>query len=154
MWVNLHIFFLFFTIIIIILAKRKSRVVTDIIAILTQILYKLPENCEILSQIVQNPIEGSDESVSYIDFLRHSNPLLRQRICCFLRLLGKNAPNTLETIWSLRMRETLEALVYDSIETVRNVIFVCANDLIMIIKKYFFQAADVAVEELRVLEFY
>lgn len=90
----------------------------DLIAILTQILRKLPENSEVVSQIIQN---DTDEAVAYVDFLRHSNPLLRQRICCFLQLLGRNAPQTLETIWNLRMRETLEALVYDSVESVRNV---------------------------------
>lgn len=96
--------------------------VMDLIAILTQILRNLPVNSEIVSQIICSPIEEGDEPVSYIDFLRHSNPLLRQRICYFLMLLGKNAPQTFETIWSVKIRETLEALAYDSSESVRNVI--------------------------------
>lgn len=105
-------------------AKRKLKVVMDLTAILTQILRKLPENCEVVSQIIQHPVDEGDEAVSYVDFLRHSNPLLRQRICYFLLLLGRNVPQTLEAIWNLRMRETLEALVYDSVESVRNVWFV------------------------------
>lgn len=119
-----------------IVAKRKLKIVLDIIAILTQILRKLPENCEVVSQIVQNPIEEGDEPVSYADFLRHSNPLLRQRICFFLHLLGRNAPETLEAIWSLRLRETLEALVYDSVESVRNVIFIWI--VILVLCAFFF----------------
>lgn len=95
----------------------------DLIAILTQILRKLPENSEVVCHVIASPVEEGDEPVCYIDFLRHSSPLLRQRICSFLLLLGRNAPQTLQTIWGLKIRETLEALVYDSIESVRNVMF-------------------------------
>lgn len=93
----------------------------DVVAILSQILRRLPENHEIVTQVLQNPFEEDDETLSYVEFLRHSNPMLRQRVCCFLHLLGKESPKTLETIWNLRVRETLEALVYDSFGYVRNV---------------------------------
>lgn len=102
-------------------AKRNTKVVMDLIAILTQILQKLPENSEVVSRVIGSAIEEGEETVSYIEFLRHSNPLLRQRICCFLQLLGRNVPQGLQAIWNLKTRETLEALAYDSIDSVRNV---------------------------------
>lgn len=102
-------------------AKRRLRLVTDVISILTQALRKLPENHEIINQIILSPTEENEESVNYVDLLRHSSPVMRERMCFFLLVLAKHSINTLETMWDVKMRETLEALMYDSIESVRNV---------------------------------
>ncbi|GLV32484.1 fused [Carabus blaptoides fortunei] len=106
------------------LSKRKLRVVTDIIAIFTQVLKKFPENAELVEKVLfSTPVNSSLQSKCPIDIvhlLRHSNPLLRARVCYLLRLLAKFSCRTLQTAWNVRMQETLEALVYDSIENVRN----------------------------------
>lgn len=92
-------------------------------AILTLVLRKLPENSDIISRIMQNEREEGEDQVHFANFLRHSNTLLKQTVCYFLAFMGKNASKTLESIWDLKMREMLEALVYDSNEGVRNVSF-------------------------------
>lgn len=113
---------------------------TDIISILTQALRKMPENEDIINQIILSPTEENEESVSYVDLLRHSSAILRERMCFFLLLLSKHSLKTLEVIWDAKMRETLEALVYDSIESVRNVSFIyniIASLLLVIVRLMF-----------------
>lgn len=98
------------------------KIVTDIIAILTQILRKQPENAELIEKILF-PINSinSTNSLDIVPLLRHTSPLLRARICHLVRLLAKFSCRTLQTIWNSKIQETLEALVYDSIENVRNI---------------------------------
>lgn len=95
------------------------------IAILTQVLKKFPEHAELVEKILflhsDNASLHFECPVDIVHLLRHSNPLLRARVCYLLRLLAKSSSRSLQTVWNLRIRETLEALVYDSIENVRNV---------------------------------
>lgn len=102
-------------------AKRKLRIVSDLVAILSLVLQKLPENHELISQIVLSTTDEEDDNVNYVDLLRHSNSMLRERMCYFYMYLAKHSLDTLELLWDVKTRETLEALVYDSVESVRNV---------------------------------
>ncbi|CAG9768721.1 unnamed protein product [Ceutorhynchus assimilis] len=111
------------------LAKRKLRISMDIISILTQTIRRLPENTEIIEKIVLN--DGKTDSQLHLgEFLRNSNPIMRERSCIFVLLMGKYFQHsTLEKIWSLEIRDTLEALMFDSIESVRNAAEATVNDL-------------------------
>ncbi|KAJ8942227.1 hypothetical protein NQ314_010127 [Rhamnusium bicolor] len=105
------------------LSKQKIRIVLDVIAILTHLLRKFPENNDIIEKILLNESNNADiKQINFVDLLRHSNLLLRERTCYFLLLVSKTLPeNTVKIFWNSTLRETLEALMYDSIETVRNV---------------------------------
>ncbi|XP_023021946.2 STKc_STK36 domain-containing protein fused [Leptinotarsa decemlineata] len=103
--------------------KRKVRVVADLLAILSQLLRKLPENCDIVEKILifTQSKDTERNKINFVDLLRHSSHLLRERTCLFILLMSKNLPeNSVKLFWDTNVRETLEALVYDSIETVRN----------------------------------
>lgn len=117
-------------------AKRKVRIVTDIIAILIQILCVLPENAELIEKIVfcntaasktdndysDKHSNSNDTKLDLIVLLRHSSAVLRTRMCILLRLIARFSCRTLQLNWDDRLKETLEALAYDSMEAVRNVI--------------------------------
>lgn len=103
--------------------KKHIRIVLDVMAILTHLLRKLPENQEIIEKILLNESNHADvKPICFVDFLRHSDSLLRERTCYFLLFLSKNVQeSTIKTFWNEKIRETLEALMFDSIDTVRNV---------------------------------
>lgn len=102
-------------------AKHKPRVVTDLIAVLIAILKNLPENCKLVHEVLLNSKSPNEEAKLFVSMLKHSHSLLRERTCYFLMYLCYNSLETLEVLWTSDIRETLEDLVYDSIESVRNV---------------------------------
>lgn len=63
----------------------------------------------------------AEEEINVVELLRHENAVLRERTCYLLLHLVRQSNKTLESIWDEKVKETLEALVYDSVETVRNV---------------------------------
>lgn len=109
------------------LVKRKVKIVTDLISILTQVLRKSPENHEVVARVVMD--------LDFVSLLRNNDALLRERTCYLLLFLGKSCMKIVKGFWTISCRETLEALMYDSIENVRN-------------------AAELAVEELKDCDFY
>nr|XP_015839942.1 PREDICTED: serine/threonine-protein kinase fused isoform X2 [Tribolium castaneum] len=114
------------------ICKSRLQLVMDLLAILTHVLRVFPEHFELVDRIVLS--EG--KSVNFVELLRHNNPLMQERTCFFLLFLGKHLPaNKVEVFWNETVRETLEALMYDSIGSVRN-------------------ADDRTVEELRCKDFY
>lgn len=46
-------------------------------------------------------------------------------MCMLLRMAGRFSCYALQNVWTTDMKETLEALAYDSNESVRNVSFIC-----------------------------
>ncbi|KAF5283723.1 hypothetical protein FQA39_LY17220 [Lamprigera yunnana] len=132
---NTHMVYRF----LLLLSKRKVRIVIDLLAILTHILRTLPERANLVTRIIfnsKNMAENEEiEELNFIGLLKHSDSLLRERTCYFLRFLGTACSASLKSEWSDCTKDTLEALVYDSIEDVRN-------------------AAEVTVEHLRKLSFY
>ncbi|XP_018564380.1 serine/threonine-protein kinase fused [Anoplophora glabripennis] len=119
------------------LSKRRLRIVLDVMAILTHLLRQCPENGEIIEKILLKESNNPDvKQINFVDLLRHSNSILRERSSYFLLFIGKCLPeSTMRVFWSDVLRDTLEALMYDSIETVRN-------------------AAEVAVSELKSKDYY
>lgn len=98
---------------------EKCKIVGDIFAILTHILRKFPENTDIIEKIIFG--ESHINSLNFVDLLRHSNPVLRERTCYFLQFVGKEINDCkVQQLWDNNIKETLEALMYDSIESVRN----------------------------------
>ncbi|XP_022902513.2 serine/threonine-protein kinase fused [Onthophagus taurus] len=114
------------------LTKKKIRIVNDLLAILTQVLRKTPENYELIQKIFE-PEE--EESLDIVRMLRDSNGLLRERVCRFLSCLAQYDNKTLENVWNEEIKDTVEALVYDSMENVRN-------------------AAETCIEHVKCLNFY
>ncbi|XP_059618657.1 serine/threonine-protein kinase fused [Phlebotomus argentipes] len=90
------------------------RLMSTVVAILACTIREMPENAYLVEKIV------FDEKVDLVKFLKHSSNLLRYRTCILLRILGRFSCASLQTKWSSGMRDTLEALAYDSDEQVRN----------------------------------
>ncbi|KRT79433.1 hypothetical protein AMK59_6419 [Oryctes borbonicus] len=111
------------------LNKKKIKIVNDIIAILTQVLRRTPENYELVNRVILCASLTTDEYLNFINLLRSSNSLLRERVCRFLMFLAKHDRNTFEVIWNEKTKETLEALVYDSMENVRNAAELCLEEI-------------------------
>lgn len=99
--------------------KKKLKIVTDLLAILTHVMHKNPENYEIIDKIIQTPQAG--EGLDFVGMLRSNEALLRERMCNFMLQVAKLTPKTIELFWNPQIRDTLEALMYDSVENVRNV---------------------------------
>lgn len=95
--------------------SHNVRLMSTIVGILACTIREMPENAYLVEKIV------FDEKVDLVKFLKHNSNLLRYRTCVLLRILGRFSCASLQTKWSSAMRETLEALVYDSDEQVRNV---------------------------------
>lgn len=87
---------------------------------MTLILKKSDENSIIIEQIL-NAKHGNEQVLCFVNVLRNSDKSLRERGCYFLVYLGKKCKESLEDIWSEDLKVTLEALMYDSIDKVRNV---------------------------------
>ncbi|KAJ3644362.1 hypothetical protein Zmor_027027 [Zophobas morio] len=118
-----------------IVCKSRVQIIMDLLAIFTHILRVFPENVELIEKIILNETV-EDSAVNFVELLRYNHPVMQERACLFLQYLGKYlTTNKIETLWNEIVRETLEALMYDSNENVRN-------------------AADKTVDELKYKEFY
>lgn len=108
---------------LLLLLKINLRIVLDVMAILTHIVRKYPENHELIEKMLLNESNNPDiRQICFVELLRHANPLLRERTCYFLLFSCKCLQeNTVRVFWNEGVRETLEALMFDSIESVRNV---------------------------------
>ncbi|CAH1101326.1 unnamed protein product [Psylliodes chrysocephalus] len=117
--------------------KSKNRIVADVLAILTRLMKQLPENGEVIEKILLLESDHPDiNPVDLVDLLRHSDSLLRERSCYFLLWISKTQKiEVMKILWSFKVKDTLEALMYDSMEAVRN-------------------AAEYTVMELKTKEYY
>lgn len=84
---------------------------------------QLPENGEVIEKILLLESDHPDiNPVDLVDLLRHSDSLLRERSCYFLLWISKTQKiEVMKILWSFKVKDTLEALMYDSMEAVRNV---------------------------------
>lgn len=85
---------------------------------------KSDDNSTIIDQVL-NSKHANEQILCFVNILRNSDPILRERGCCFLLNLSRKCRESLENLWSEDMKVTLEALMYDSMEKVRNVIGLC-----------------------------
>lgn len=90
---------------------------------MTLILKKSDDNSIIIEQIL-NAKHENEHVLCFVNILRNSDQALRERGCYFLLYLSKKCRETLEYIWTEDLKGTLEALMYDSIDKVRNVIYI------------------------------
>lgn len=89
--------------------------------ILTLMVWKSTTYSELVEKILTNDVGNEENPFNFVNLLRHENALLRERVCYFMFFLGKKCPKILELLWDDNVKETLEALMFDSIEPVRNV---------------------------------
>ncbi|CAG9863595.1 unnamed protein product [Phyllotreta striolata] len=102
--------------------KAKLRIVADVLAVLTRLLKQLPENGDVVVKIISSDSDHPDNApLDLVDLLKHSEPLMRERTCYFVLWLSKTQQfNVVRSLWNVSIKDTLEALMYDSMETVRN----------------------------------
>lgn len=117
--------------------KTNVRIITDILAVLTRLMSRLPENSDVIQKTLLSESNNHKiNNVNFVDLMRHSDPLLRERTCYFLIWFSRTQQSSfIKMFWNFTVKDTLEALVYDSIEPVRN-------------------AAEYAVSELRNKDYY
>ncbi|XP_049533950.1 serine/threonine-protein kinase fused [Anopheles darlingi] len=87
--------------------NHYTRLVCSILALLNCALRELPENAEIIEQII------FDENVNIIALLQYSDSILRLRTCMMLRVLARFSCLALQKRWTNALKETLETLCAD-----------------------------------------
>lgn len=86
-----------------------------LLAVLNCTLREMPENAELVVKIV------FDEKINLLQFLGHSNRLLRLRTCMLVRILGRFSCSALQTKWTAELWVALEALLTDTDEQIKKV---------------------------------
>uniref|UniRef100_A0A182IW08 non-specific serine/threonine protein kinase n=1 Tax=Anopheles atroparvus TaxID=41427 RepID=A0A182IW08_ANOAO len=81
--------------------------VCSLLALLNCALRELPENAEIVEQIVFH------ENVSFIALLKHGDATLRLRTCMLLRILARFSCLALQNHWTNEINDCLETLLMD-----------------------------------------
>ncbi|XP_032673839.1 serine/threonine-protein kinase fused [Odontomachus brunneus] len=102
------------------LEKRKARVVTDLVAILNNILRSQPEYAELVEAVVLRTKTPGASVEQFSKFLSHPRTNLRARTCTMIRLLGRFCCRALQQIWNSSLRSHIENLIEDEDELVRN----------------------------------
>ncbi|XP_049277580.1 serine/threonine-protein kinase fused [Anopheles funestus] len=89
------------------------RLVCSLLALLNCALRELPENAEIIEQIVFH------ENVNLSSLLKHNNPFLRLRTCMLLRILARFSCLALQKRWTNEIKVHLEELMMDDNQDVK-----------------------------------
>uniref|UniRef100_A0A8D8EUV9 non-specific serine/threonine protein kinase n=2 Tax=Culex pipiens TaxID=7175 RepID=A0A8D8EUV9_CULPI len=79
----------------------------SILAVLNCALRELPENAEIIEQVVFH------DNVDLIQMLKHGDSILRHRTCMLLRILARFSCLALQKHWNNEIKESLESLLED-----------------------------------------
>ncbi|XP_055372563.1 serine/threonine-protein kinase fused [Condylostylus longicornis] len=112
-------------------SKNKDAISISnyVIAILCYVLRELPENAELVERIIFS------DKLNLIALMRNADDLIRLRLCMLFRLLVRFSLRGLQNIWSTEFKETIESLIYDPSDEVR-------------------EEAEFVVEELKQFSFY
>ncbi|XP_039292026.1 serine/threonine-protein kinase fused [Nilaparvata lugens] len=110
------------------LRRRKLRIVNDLVAILTLVLVKKPENSKLVEDVILMPPNSDSELHA---MLTHSSDVLRTRTCYLLKMLAHHCSKALQNIWSKELENDIESLEYDSDHSVR----LAAEDALEELKK-------------------
>ncbi|XP_053693653.1 serine/threonine-protein kinase fused [Sabethes cyaneus] len=89
------------------------RLSCSILAVLNCALRELPENADIIEQIVFH------EKVSLLHLLNHRDSILRHRTCMLLRILARFSCLALQKHWTKEIKESLELLLEDHNQQVK-----------------------------------
>uniref|UniRef100_A0A182PDH4 non-specific serine/threonine protein kinase n=1 Tax=Anopheles epiroticus TaxID=199890 RepID=A0A182PDH4_9DIPT len=92
------------------------RLVCSLLSLLNCALRELPENAEIIEQIVFH------ENVNLMTLLKHDNPVLRLRTCMLLRILARFSCLALQKRWTNDIQYYLEELILDENLDVKKVV--------------------------------
>lgn len=101
------------------LGRRKVRIVTDLLAILNLIIKDIPENADLVEQIVLGASSSGGTAFDLSRLLTHSSRTVRFRTCDLIKQLGLMKPRSLQTIFSPRLHQDLNDLLGDSSSSVR-----------------------------------
>ncbi|XP_016840545.1 serine/threonine-protein kinase fused [Nasonia vitripennis] len=102
------------------LVKRKSRTVSDLLAIMSQVFRSQSSNDELVEAILLRDMSVDDLTDLLTKLLKHRQSKLRSRTCVFLLLLGIFSPKTLQHVWGKSLRNLLESLLEDRDKSVRD----------------------------------
>ncbi|XP_053657856.1 serine/threonine-protein kinase fused-like [Anopheles marshallii] len=89
------------------------RLVCSLLALLNCALRELPENAEIIEQIVFH------ENVNFTLLLKHDNAFLRLRTCMLIRILARFSCLAMQKRWANEIKEHLEELLLDDNQDVK-----------------------------------
>uniref|UniRef100_A0A182QSE8 non-specific serine/threonine protein kinase n=1 Tax=Anopheles farauti TaxID=69004 RepID=A0A182QSE8_9DIPT len=89
------------------------RLVCTLLALLNCALRELPENAEIIEQIIFH------ENVNIMSLLKHGDAVLRLRTCMFLRILARFSCLALQKRWTSEIKDYLDVLLLDENEDVK-----------------------------------
>ncbi|KAK6625506.1 hypothetical protein RUM43_005805 [Polyplax serrata] len=112
------------------LGRRKLRVVTDYLAIFNLILQQLPENADLVEQIILGTSTG-DNPVDLSILLTHPSSVVRFRTCELIRQLTSVKQNTQLTTLSPKLEQNLNLLLSDS----SNSVHMAAEEVLQHLKK-------------------
>ncbi|XP_050068796.1 serine/threonine-protein kinase fused isoform X1 [Anopheles maculipalpis] len=88
-------------------SNEYVQLVCSLLALLNCALRELPENAEIIEQIVFH------ENVNIMLLLKHDNAFLRLRTCMLLRILARFSCLALQKRWANEIKDYLEELLLD-----------------------------------------
>uniref|UniRef100_A0A182NN30 non-specific serine/threonine protein kinase n=1 Tax=Anopheles dirus TaxID=7168 RepID=A0A182NN30_9DIPT len=89
------------------------HLVCSLLALLNCALRELPENAEIIEQIVFH------ENVNIMSLLKHGDAVLRLRTCMLLRILARFSCVALQKRWTSEIKDYLDVLLLDKNEEVK-----------------------------------
>lgn len=93
--------------------KYTLRLTNCVLALMCCILRELPENADLVENIIFSP------KLELINLIKHEDQLLRLRLCMLFRLLGRFSLRGLQSVWSKEMRKIIESFINDKNEEVR-----------------------------------
>lgn len=85
-----------------------------ILALLCCSIREMPENAELVEKIIFG------ENVNLVNLLRHSNQLIKLRMCMLFRFLGRYSCRALQTNWNSVLRDALELLACEHDDKLKN----------------------------------
>ena len=104
------------------LDRRKPRIVSDLVAILNNILRTQPENAALVETVVLRT-ENNATKEGFSKLLTHRHVVLRARACTLIKLLGRFCCRALQRVWCKEFKNLLESLTRDNDDVVKTVNF-------------------------------
>uniref|UniRef100_A0A1B6LSA0 non-specific serine/threonine protein kinase n=1 Tax=Graphocephala atropunctata TaxID=36148 RepID=A0A1B6LSA0_9HEMI len=92
--------------------RLRPQIPANLVAILTHILRKMPENANIVDSSVSSGLD-------WYKMLKHGNKTLQTRVCYLLSLMTRHCLSCLQSLWNPKLKKYIEALAYDSLEKLR-----------------------------------
>ncbi|XP_076639914.1 cytochrome P450 enzyme phantom isoform X2 [Colletes latitarsis] len=105
---------------LLLLKKKKTRIVADLIAIFNHILRSLPKKARLIEDVILFPSMSWHADKLFVQLVTHSEEVLIRRTCHLIRLLAIHLRTSVTCFWSGTLRNALERLIIsDPDQTVR-----------------------------------